>query len=241
MNAMVLAAGLGTRLKPWTLTHPKALVPVGGVPMLQRVIENLREQGFDRIVVNVHHFAGQVVQFLNEHDFGIEVMVSDETGCLLDTGGGLLNARGLLKPETGPVLIHNTDIISNADLRRLMERHIETGADSTLLVSSRNSSRRLVFDPAMRLEGWHNVQTGEFRPAGFVAVPESRELAFSGIHVAGEKLFAEMERIMGHGKFSIIDFLLSPLHECDIMGFEQRDLSLIDIGKPETLSMANKL
>ena len=122
-----------------------------------------------------------------------------------------------------------------------MERHIETGADSTLLVSSRNSSRRLVFDPAMRLEGWHNVQTGEFRPAGFVGVPESRELAFSGIHVAGEKLFAEMERIMGHGKFSIIDFLLSPLHECDIMGFEQRDLSLIDIGKPETLSLANKL
>lgn len=241
MRAMILAAGLGTRLKPWTQHHPKALVSVQGVPMLERVIVNLRRQGFNRIVVNVHHFADQVVSFLESRNFGVDVCISDETGRLLDTGGALLHAVNLLHIDDGPVLVHNVDILSNADLGCLVRHHEVSGADSTMLVSKRDSSRRLVFDESMRLCGWHNVTDGIFRPSGFVAAPTHNEFAFSGIHVVGKKVLTEMARIEEDEKFSIIDFLLSPQHRCDVRGFEQEGLQLIDIGKPSTLLQAENL
>ncbi|MDE5875469.1 MAG: NTP transferase domain-containing protein, partial [Muribaculaceae bacterium] len=109
MKAMILAAGLGTRLKPWTLEHPKALVPVGGVPMLERVILKLKSSGFDQIVINIHHFGEQIIEFVESRDFGVDISISDERGRLLDTGGGILHAEGLLRVDEGPVLIHNVD------------------------------------------------------------------------------------------------------------------------------------
>lgn len=239
MNALVLAAGLGTRLRPWTLAHPKALVPVRGVPMLQRVIENLLCQGFDRIVVNVHHFADQVVSFLAGHDFGVEILVSDERDRLLDTGGAILHASSLFAEDGMPVLVHNVDILSTADLGELMSAHELSGADSTLLVSDRESSRKLIFNDDMRLCGWHNLSDGTFRPDGFVPSAVCREFAFSGIHVVGERMLSEMARIERDAKFPIMDFLLSPHHMCRVMGHRQENLRLIDIGKPATLSQAD--
>ena len=163
MKAMILAAGLGTRLKPITDKIPKALVEVGGVPMLERVILTLKRQGFSYIVVNVHHFADQIIDFLRVGDFGVEVVVSDESGSLLDTGGGIVKAAPLLfGPDSSPVLIHNVDIISNADLQALMREASDT---PTLLVSRRDSSRKLIFDKEMRLIGWHDLKTDTFRPS----------------------------------------------------------------------------
>ena len=237
MQAMILAAGLGTRLKPWTLSHPKALVPVDGVPMLERVILSLKSQGFDRFVVNVHHFASQVTDFLVARDFGVDIKISDESGRLLDTGGAILEASRLFGPE--PVLVHNVDILSNADLGDLMMFHEQSGVDSTLLVSERDSSRRLVFDSRLSLRGWHNVNDNQYKPAGFVPGDDFREYAFSGIHVVGGHEVEEMRRIEKDRKFSIVDFLLSDLHNCEIIGYVQPGLELIDIGKPETLRLAD--
>ena len=234
---MILAAGLGTRLRPWTLEHPKALVPVGGVPMLERVILRLREQGFTRIVVNVHHFGGQIVEFLESRDFGIDIAVSDETDRLLDTGGAILHAARLFEP--GPVLVHNVDILSNADLGTLMEAHCDSEADSTLLVSDRESSRKLIFDADMGLRGWRNLKEDIYRPEAFEMKGGYREYAFSGIHVAGERMISEMRRIERDEKFSVIDFLLSREQDCCVRGYLQGNLQLIDIGKPETLNIAS--
>ncbi|MDE6382409.1 MAG: NTP transferase domain-containing protein, partial [Muribaculaceae bacterium] len=122
MKAFILAAGLGTRLRPWTLEHPKALVPVGGVPMLERVILRMRDQGFDDITVNVHHFADQIVDFLNARDFGVAVHISDERERLLDTGGAILHASRFLAADPAPFLVHNVDILSDAPHASLMEK-----------------------------------------------------------------------------------------------------------------------
>lgn len=241
MKAMILAAGMGTRLKPWTLSHPKALVPVGGVPMLERVIVNLREQGFDYIVVNVHHFAGQILDFLNSRDFGVEIAFSNESDRLLDTGGAIMKAGDLLRLDEGPVLIHNVDILSNADLSGLVSRHVESGSDSTLLVSDRKSSRKLIFGKGMKLQGWHHIEENRFIPGNYEIKEDDIELAFSGIHVIGKNLLDEMRRLQGDEKFSIIDFLLSAGDVCDIRGYGQDGLRLIDIGKPATLSEADRL
>lgn len=240
MKAMVLAAGLGTRLKPWTLSHPKALVPVGGVPMLERVIVNLRERGFDYVVVNVHHFANQIIDFLDQRDLGVKIAISDETGCLLDTGGAILNAAELLRLEEGPALVHNVDILSNADLQGLMSYHESRNNDSTLLVSDRDSSRKLIFDEGMRLKGWHHLSECRYLPEGFIASESYREYSFSGIHVVGKRVVTEMERIEKDRKFSIIDFLLSEKLECNVGGYLQESLRVLDIGKPATLSRADE-
>ncbi len=243
MKAMILAAGLGTRLRPWTLSHPKALVEVAGIPMLERVIVSLKAQGVSRIVVNIHHFGEQIIDFLAARNFGVEISVSDERGCLLDTGGGIAHARDLLLRDSEPLLVHNVDILSDAPLRKLMEAHKAAEPMATLLVSSRKSSRRLVFNRAsMQLRGWHNLNSGEFKPAGFS--PEGAkdfELAFSGIHVLGMDVFAKMDEQGFKGAFPIMDFYLKACSEERILGFEVEKLNLIDIGKPETLSQANIL
>jgi len=241
MKAMILAAGLGTRLKPWTEHHPKALVPVNGVPMLERVILKLKEEGFDRIVVNVHHFARQIVDFLQSKDYGIAVGISDESRQLLDTGGGLVGAKDLLDIDRGPVLVHNVDILSNADLKTLMSRHEESDAAATLLVSDRKSDRMLVFDSLMSLRGWYNRKDGNCRPEGFVMRKDYREYAFSGIHVVSSTMMYEMENLFGHRAFPVMDYYLSPKRTGRVSGFVQTSLNLIDIGKPATLSQADML
>lgn len=240
MKAMILCAGLGTRLRPWTLEHPKALVPVGGVPMLQRVSESLFSQGFDRIIVNVHHFASQIRDYI---DSGVLpqncVNISDESDCLLDTGGGILHAAEYLMTDDSPFLVHNVDILSNADLKSLYDSHITSGRDITLLVSDRVSDRKLVFGQNMQLKGWVNLKTNRTRPACLDVNADDVLLAFSGIYVMSPSVFAKMTVNGFSGAFSIMDFLLAFIPDVSIAGVCQKGLELIDIGKPETLSKAN--
>lgn len=234
---MILAAGLGTRLKPWTLSHPKALVPVNGVPMLERVIIRLRNEGFDDIIVNVHHFGEQIIEFLQAKDFGAKISISDERDELLDTGGALVKAMSLAGDE--PLLVHNVDILSDADLRGLMEDHNNSGNGATLLISNRNSSRKLIFGSDGFLRGWHNINENKYLPVGFEKGPTDREYAFSGIYVTSPKLREEMKRIKGDTRFPIMDYFLSEKRSELIKGRVQENLRLIDIGKPETLRQAS--
>lgn len=235
---MIFAAGLGTRLKPLTDHMPKALVPVAGKPMLEHVIERLKAAGFNEIVVNVHHFANQIIDFLKaNNNFGITIHISDETDCLLDTGGGIKKAAPFFDE---PFLVHNVDILSNTDLKGLYDYHLQSGNDATLLVSPRKTVRYLLLDEANRLCGWVNKDTLQTKPEGFVYRPEvQREYAFSGIHVISPTLF----NFMGDewtGKFSIMDFYLQTCKEAHLGGYVKKDLRLIDIGKPETLAQAEE-
>lgn len=250
MKAFIPAAGLGTRLRPFTLSHPKALVPVDGVPMLERVIERLKTQGFDDFVINLHHFGNQIRDFVkSKNDFGVRIRFSDESERLLETGGALLHAARLLGENDEPFIIHNVDILSNGDLRGLMKIHEESGSAATLLVSERDSSRRLLFDDAMNLCGWHNVSKGWYRPENAAEELNKglkgkifQEMAFSGIHVMSPSaIFQEMIRQKRAGVFSVIDFYLEAISSIVIKGEKSPDLQLIDIGKPESLTRASKL
>ncbi|MDE7160653.1 MAG: NTP transferase domain-containing protein [Muribaculaceae bacterium] len=238
-KAMILAAGLGTRLKPWTLSHPKALVPVGGIPMLSRVMDNLHARGFDDVTVNVHHFADQIRDYLSARY--PDAKISDETSLLLDTGGAILHAAPLLDlKERESVLVHNVDILSSAPLEELALSHARSGADITLMVSSRESSRRLLFERDMRLGGWIDTRTGKTKPADLPDRDDLRPLAFSGIYMISGAAIEAMGRIYGEGTpFSIIDFFLHPDHGLDIRGTIMETPDLIDIGKPDTLCRAN--
>ena len=238
MKGMILAAGMGTRLKPWTDRHPKALVPVGGVPMLQRVVEKMYGVGITDITVNVYHFADQIIDFIREK--GWDIKISDERPELLETGGGLLKATTLLRGEE-PVLVHNTDILSNMEFGEL-EQQIETESrDALLLVSERESSRKLIFDADMKLRGWHNLTTGEYRPENYEKRKGDREYAFSGIYVVSQGFLARMREREWRGKFSIIDYLLAEMGRENIGGYVKKDLELIDIGKPDSLNRAETL
>jgi len=236
-QAMVFAAGLGTRLKPLTDTMPKALVPVGGKPLIGHVLEKLVAAGFNRIVVNVHHFAPMIKSWLAERTFkGVEIIVSDESDQLLDTGGGLRKAANLFDADA-PILIHNVDILSDIDLKTLYDAHADN--DATLLVSRRETSRYLLFDDDMRLCGWTNTRTGEVRPADAGLNPAYfTRLAFSGIHVFSPRLFASMAAFPA--KFGIIDFYLQACRDRNIRGFDMQDLRLLDVGKLNTLSEAEE-
>jgi NDP-sugar pyrophosphorylase family protein len=240
---MIFAAGLGTRLRPLTDTMPKALVPVGGKPMLERVLLKLKAAGFTEVVVNIHHRGQQIVDFLRaNHDFGLTIHISDERDALLDTGGGILKARIFFEHSDEPFLVHNVDILSDADLSVLYERHRQEGSVATLLASRRETSRYLLFDNENRLRGWTNKATGEMRPAGFrYDTVLHRPYAFSGIHVLSPSVFGLMDKGGWQGKFSIMDFYLSVCGEARVMGCLKDELLLVDIGKPETLEQAERL
>ena len=225
-QAMIFAAGLGTRLKPLTDTMPKALVRVGGQPLLWHVIQKLKLAGYERIVVNVHHFAGQIVDYLKAHDnFGLDILISDESSMLLETGGGIKKAVPLFDP-TEPILIHNVDILSNLDLTALP-------TDAPLLVvSQRQTTRYLQFDDTMRLIGWKNIETGQVKGC------EGHSLAFSGIHMFHPSLaplLADWPE-----RFPIMDFYLKACADHLIRGYEAKDLRLLDVGKLDTLDNAEK-
>ena len=241
MKAMILAAGLGTRLKPLTDRIPKALVEINGIPMLDRVINTLKNQGFTRLVVNVHHLSGQIVDHLSRKDYGVKIMISDESSKLLDTGGGILKASEyLFEDDDQPVLIHNVDILSNADLKKLMQVSIENN-EGTLLVSDRDSSRKLIFDRERLLKGWHDLKMDKFRPEEFQVKPEYSEKAFSGIYTITKREVDEMRELMEETNFPIMDYFLSKERKEKIRGLEQKDLRLIDIGKPATMLQASDL
>ena len=234
---MIFAAGLGTRLKPLTDTMPKALVPVGGKPLIEHVVEKLKVAGAEKMVVNVHHFARQVVDYLQENgNFGVDISISDESAKLLDTGGGLKKAAPLFMPDA-PVLIHNVDILSNVDLRWLYENSKDS--DATLLVSERKTKRYLLFNDDMRLVGWTNIETGEVKsPYKDLNVSSCKMYAFSGIHVFSPRLFPLMDDFPD--KFGIIDFYLKVCGEAVIKSCLKPDLRLFDVGKLDTLAEAER-
>ena len=241
---MILAAGLGTRLKPLTDSMPKALVPVGGRPLLDLNIRKLQGQGYDRFVVNIHHFAQQIVDYVGEQDYAPLVHFSDETEALLETGGGLKKAAPLFVDDE-PVLIHNVDILDNVNYDWFSRQH-QQDEDTVLLVSRRKTKRYLLFDNAMRLMGWKNIETGEIkspyeyiRRTGLSQHGEPLNMfAFSGIHSFSPRLFSLMDRFPD--RFSIIDFYLSVCHRSHIVGLVKDDLQVLDVGKLDTLHDAEK-
>ena len=244
MKAFILAAGLGTRLRPWTLHHPKALVPVGGVPMLQRVLDRLNEDGFLDITRNVHHFGQQILDYLKDNNLNNCVRVSDESSELLDTGGAIAKAAPLLLKSEDPVLIHNVDILSDAPLRDIMIQHISSGRDISLVTSQRDSTRQLVFDNNGSLQGWHNISTGEYKPSAFVMDPHWHYSAFSGIYVLSAKAvrdIADYGKKYQKNKFPIMDYFLENPFKKNIGEIRLDKLKLIDIGKPDTLEKADTI
>ena len=241
MKAMIFAAGLGTRLRPLTDNMPKAMVPVDGKPMLQRVIENISRHGFTDIIVNIHHFGDQIIDFLKaNNNFGLNIAISDERGLLLDTGGGILSAKEFLN-EGEPFLVHNADILTTLDLGAMYKHHCESNADATLLVKSRKTERYLLFDNDNKLQGWINKKTGETRPNGFsIGDYNYQEMAFGGVHIISPSIFNALEDYSTEPKFSIIPFYIDKCQELHIQGYNPNGYEWFDIGKPETLALANE-
>jgi MurNAc alpha-1-phosphate uridylyltransferase len=240
MKAMIFAAGLGTRLKPITDHIPKALVPVAGKPMLERVILKLKAAGFDDIVINIHHFGEQIIDFLQvNNNFGVTIHLSDERDMLLDTGGGIQKARVYFEKSSEPFLVHNVDILSNVDLNDLYNAHLQNKSVATLLVSERKTSRYLLFNKQLKLRGWINKKTSEIKPKGLPYNNDYLEYAFNGIHVLSPDIYRYMDE-QWKGAFSIIDFYMDTCQKTDIAGYLKKDLHLLDIGKPETLVEAEQ-
>ena len=242
MNAFIFAAGLGTRLKPLTDTMPKALVPVGGKPLLAHVIEKLKAAGCKKIVINIHHFGEMIIDYVkSQNNFGIEILFSDEREMLLETGGAIKHAVDLLGDE--PFLIHNVDILSNVDLKALIAAHSEADSAATLLVSKRNSTRALLFSPEGNLTAWTNKTTGEVKsPYENIKIASSvtglEEFAFSGIHIFSPRLFKYFGAYPE--KFSIIDFYLNSCKDEKISAYTQDGLNLLDVGKLDSLERAEE-
>ncbi len=237
MQAFLLAAGLGTRLKPLTDRMPKALVPVAGRPLLDHTILKLQAAGINNIVVNIHHFAEQIKEYLQKHSYQANISLSDESEHLLETGGGLRHAEHLFHTNE-PILIHNVDILSNANLEELYQ--IGQQHDAVLLVSNRETQRYLLFNQHNRLVGWTNVATGEVKsPYPNLNTEQCKRFAFSGIHTFSPSLFPLMRN--WPEKFSIIDFYLSICDTVDITCHFDENLQLLDVGKCDTLAIAERL
>jgi len=234
---MILAAGLGTRLRPLTNDRPKALVEVAGRTLLEITLARLRGFGISEAIVNVHHFADVVVAYLKAHDnFGMRIEVSRED-VLLDTGGGLKKAGWFfLEDASGdePFLLHNVDVISTIDLERMVQSHRENKALATLAVQERKTSRYLLFDEQLRLCGRRagRDQNPEIvRPS-----PRTQALAFSGIHVISPQVLANMTE---EGVFSIITSYLRLAGRGESMAaFRADEYYWCDLGKPADLQQA---
>ena len=238
MKAMIFAAGLGTRLKPLTDTMPKALVPVCGQPLLYHVLTKLVAAGYDDVIVNVHHFPDQIIDYLCVHDFGAKITISDERDFLRETGGGIKHVRPLLDE---PFIVHNVDIISNLDLKWLREQHRED-AVATVVVSERETQRYLLFDEDGRLKGWTNVKTGEVRsPYGDIDPSQYRKLAFAGIHLMSPAIFDAFDKLGFGDRFSIMDFYIQACAAYPVYAAIPPDFRMVDVGKKETLSEAERV
>jgi len=255
MKAFILSAGLGTRLKPMTETIPKALVEINGKPLLQSLIENLKKNGCTDFVINVHHFADLVIDFLEANqNFGVTIEISDERETLLDTGGAILHAKKFLENEPF-FLMHNVDILSDIDLDNMAKHHVKSGALATLAVRDRESGRKFLFDESLRLRGWQNEKTGQVRHCEqseaiqsitdcfaslAMTVKEANgrltPLAFSGIHIINSEIFKHINQ---RGKFSIVETYLDLAKTFDIRGFQHDDDFWLDVGKPQDLEQAS--
>lgn len=232
---MIFAAGLGTRFKPWTDQHPKALAVVNGKSLLQRNVEYLQQYGITEVVVNVHHFADQIIAAItNANGWGSRITISDETDTVLETGGGLVKAKPYL--QDGRFLTINVDILTDVNLHDFLGFHQKENAAISLGVTSRTTSRYLLFDENNRLHGWRNVSTGQERIA--YAAEISHQKAYSGLAIFEPTVF---DAITQSGKFSLIDVYLSLAASHKISGYDHSSSNVIDVGKPESVTIAEKL
>ena len=234
-KAMILAAGVGSRLKPWTDLHPKALAIVNGKSLLQRNIEYLQQYGIGKVIVNVHHFSDQVIKAIEENrGWGSEISVSDESGQLLETGGGLLKAASYLH-DTEPVILMNVDVLTDLNMDAMIGYHQEKKPLATLATSTRETQRYFLFNSGNNLCGWRNIKTGEERFSEPLNGSESQK-AFSGIHIIEPAIF---DLIKQTGKFSMVDVYLDLMREHTIKSFDHSGSRFIDVGKPESIAKAD--
>lgn len=235
VGGMIFAAGLGTRFKPWTDKHPKALAVVHGKSLLQHNVEYLQQYGITDVVVNVHHFADQIVDAIEKNKgWGSTITISDETDEVLETGGGIKKAAHLFTADT--IVIINVDILTDLDLGKLIACHQQEHPVSTLAVTNRATSRYFLFDEANTLCGWRNTKTGEEKIARTNAtyIPK----AFSGIHVISKQLLSLIAR---EGKFSMVDVYLDLAKTHTIKGYDHSGSRFIDVGKPDSVAQAELL
>ncbi len=234
MKAMILAAGLGTRLKPFTNNHPKALAEVNGKSLLQRNVEYLKSFGITEIMINVHHFASQIIESIsNNSGWGTKIIISDETDEPLETGGGLKKAAWFFQDSDEPFILLNADILTDLDLEKLLEYHKLNKALATLAVSNRDTSRYFLFDENNLLSGWENIKTNQ----KIITRPNSNltRKAFSGLHIISPEIF---KHITQTGKFSMVDVYLELSKTYIIKGFDQGNCKFLDVGKPESIAQA---
>lgn len=235
MKAMIFAAGLGTRFKPWTDQHPKALAAVNGKNLLQRNIEYLQQYDIKDVVVNVHHFPEQVLEAIEKNNgWGSNVMISDESDHLLDTGGGLLKARKHLQDDTFVTI--NVDILTEINLKYFLAKHQQENSLITVAVSDRKTSRYLLFNKYNRLIGWRNTKTNDEKIV--IKAKDVFEKAYSGVAIFEPSVF---DQIKLQGKFSLIEVYLALAPENKIAGFDHSGEKLIDVGKPDSVEQAEKL
>ena len=240
-TAMILAAGLGTRLKTLTQNKPKALVELNGKPLLQHCIENLIANGFYHIVINVHHFGEQIIDFVTLNKFDAVIQISDERDLLMDTGGGIIQASPLFK-DSKSVLVHNVDIISDVNLRELSQQFLDSKDDAWLLTQDRETNRKLLFDNENQLVGWTNKAEDKFKwvhpekdgPSTGSGTCVYQEMAFSGLHLFRSDLFADFEC----KPQSVIDLYLNLAQTKRIISKPIQPHFWFDLGKPEQLQLA---
>jgi MurNAc alpha-1-phosphate uridylyltransferase len=235
-KAMLFAAGLGSRLKPWTDHHPKALAVVNGKTLLQRNIEYLQQHGIREVIVNVHHFAEQITNAIEENKgWGSEITISDETDAVLETGGGLKKASWYFE-NVSDFVVMNVDILTDMDLSAMIIQHRKQKGLATLAVSQRETSRYFLFDKQDKLCGWRNVKTGEEKIAR--TANAFFQKAFSGIHVIDTDL---LKLISQQGKFSMVDVYLDLAKNNIISAFDHTGAKLVDVGKPESILKAEAI
>jgi N-acetyl-alpha-D-muramate 1-phosphate uridylyltransferase len=230
IRAMILAAGLGTRLKPLTDTRPKALIEINGRTLLEMAIEHLAEYGIREIIVNVHHFGGLIIGYLKKYkNFGLQITISDETGELLETGGGVKKAASFF-PSGRPFIVRNADVISDLDLGKMIDFHLQVNALATLAVRQRVTSRYFLFTGSGELAGWTDTNSGkEIRARD--ANENLRMLAFSGIQVIDPGIFGLTTET---GKFSLTDLYLRLARTERIVCWEDNESKWKDVGKSLT-------
>ncbi|RYY30373.1 MAG: nucleotidyltransferase family protein [Chitinophagaceae bacterium] len=235
MKAIIFCAGLGTRFKPWTDQHPKALAVINGKSLLQRNVEYLQQAGIYDVVVNIHHFADQIEEAVNRSKgWGSRVVFSDERNEVLETGGGLLKAAPHL--IEGDFVAINVDVLTNLPLNKMIAYHQSKGALATLAVSDRKTSRFFLFDENDRLCGWRNVSTGAEKIS--VTQQAYNQKAFSGVHIINPQLF---RLITQQGKFSMVDVYLDVSARNTVLAFDHTGTNFIDVGKPESVAIAEAM
>ena len=242
MKGLILAAGIGSRLKPWTDSHPKALVPLGGIPMLRHAINALLKVDIHDIIINVHHKADQIIEYLNLNPCNnCRILISDETSQLLDTGGAIVKAASIIGDD--PVIIYNADIFCTLDLNILKEEHFKRNTDVTMLTSERKSTRQLIFDNRSILKGWINHIENRILPAHLRIENNYIYSSYNGIQIINPSAVSALKSAYPSGPFPIIPAYIQLIDKITISGFTPVDEAYrwVDIGSPEKLENARKI